>query len=269
MVMKLKIGLCMGAVGAYIAAIMPSLKHHRIRSDTVYYAHRGLHDNQSDAPENTMRAFERACEAGYGIEMDLQLTKDRQVVVFHDNTLKRVCSADGQVSDYTYEELQEFSVYGTDQRIPLFSDVLKLVDGRVPLIIELKYKNFSNRICIEADKFLRDYKGVYCIESFHPWALIWYRKHHPEICRGQLAMNFQRQEGNYEPQCLIIRHLLTNFLTRPDFIAYDLRDKEAISKNICRFFFGCPSYAWTVKSKQQLEKCRGYYDSFIFEGFMP
>lgn len=269
MKLKTELEMCLGTAAAYIAAIMPNLRRRRIGGNTVYYAHRGLHDNQSDAPENTMRAFERACDAGYGIEMDLQLTKDRQVVVFHDNTLKRVCSADGQISDYTYEQLQRFSIYGTDQKIPLFADVLKLVDGRVPLLIELKYKNFSNRICEEADRFLRDYKGVYSIESFHPWALMWYRKHHPEICRGQLAMNFQRQEGKYGLECFIVRHLLTNFLTRPDFIAYDLRDKEAVSKNICRGLFGCPSYAWTVKSKQQLDRCRKYFDCFIFEGFQP
>ncbi len=262
-------GVLFGTIGAYFAAIMPGLKHRRMHSPTIYYAHRGLHDNKTDAPENTMRAFARACEAGYGIEMDLQLTKDFKVVVFHDFTLKRVCSADGHVSDYTYQELRQFSIYGTDQRIPLFEDVLKLVDGRVPLIIEMKYRDFNNRICVEADKLLQDYKGEYCIESFHPWALIWYRKHRPEICRGQLAMNFQRQEGNYGPERMIVRHLLTNFLTRPDFIAYDLRDKEAVSKNICRHVFGCPSVAWTVRSKMQLEKCRPYYDSFIFEGFMP
>lgn len=266
--MKAEIGALFGAA-AYFLAIMPGWKHRRIQSDTVYYAHRGLHDNHSDAPENTLPAFERACEAGYGIEMDLQLTKDGQVVVFHDFALKRICSVEGQVSDYTYQELQKFPVCGTEQRIPLFRDVLKLVNGRVPLIIELKYKDFNNRICVEADKFLQEYHGAYCIESFQPWALIWYRRHRPEICRGQLSMNFQRQEGHYGPDKLVVRHLLTNFLTRPDFIAYDMRDKEAVSKNLCRRLFGCPSVAWTVRSRQQLERCRPYYDSFIFEGFMP
>jgi glycerophosphoryl diester phosphodiesterase len=267
--MKWEIGAGLGILGAYLAAITPGRKNRWMDTDTVFYAHRGLHDNQSDAPENTMRAFARACDMGYGIEMDIQLTKDRQVVVFHDNTLKRVCAADGQISDYTYQELQQFRVCGTDQKIPLFSEVLKLVDGRVPLIIELKYKNFSNRVCVEADKILSHYHGVYCIESFHPWALLWYRKHRPKICRGQLSMNFQRQEGNYQLQCFIVRHLLTNFLTHPDFIAYDLRDRGALSKNLCRRLYGCPSVAWTVRSRQQLEGCRKYYDAFIFEGFRP
>lgn len=267
--MKMNTGMCIGALGAYVAAIMPNLRSRRIRSDVVYYAHRGLHDNQSDAPENSMQAFARACDAGYGIEMDVQLTKDSQPVVFHDNTLRRVCSADGQVSDYTYQELQQFTLYETDQKIPLLADVLKLVNGRVPLIIEYKYKDFNNQVCVESDRLLRDYKGIYCIESFQPWALVWYRRHRPEIVRGQLSMNFQRQEGNYRLECLAIRHLLTNFLARPDFIAYDQRDKKAVSKNICRRIFGCPSVAWTVKSTRQLEHCRKYYDYFIFEGFCP
>ena len=267
--MKTEAGFMLGALGAYIYAIMPRIKKRPRRWKKVYYAHRGLFDNKSSAPENTLRAFKRAMDAGYGMEMDLQLTKDEQVVVFHDTDLKRVCGVPGRVCDYTYEELQRFSVYGTDQKIPLFKEVLELVGGRVPLIIELKYRNFSNRICEKADEFLKDYKGEYCIESFHPWALMWYRKHRPEIRRGQLAMNFQRQEGSYSPEQIVVRHLLTNFLGRPDFIAYDIRDKEALSKNICRKFFKCPSVAWTVRSPGQLEQSRPYYDYFIFEGFRP
>lgn len=107
------------------------------------------------------------------------------------------------------------------------------------------------------------------MESFNPFALLWYRRHRPEICRGQLSMNFQRQEGTYDPQQLIARHLLTNFLAKPDFIAYDIRDKEALSKNICRKWFHCPSVAWTVRSADELRKIKPYYDAFIFESFRP
>ena len=106
-----------------------------------YYAHRGLHDNETDAPENSMNAFKKAIDAGYGIELDVQLTKDRIPVVFHDETLKRVCGVDGRVRDYTYEELQQFRLCRSDERIPLFSDFLKLVDGKVPLIIEIKIQD--------------------------------------------------------------------------------------------------------------------------------
>ena len=82
-------------------------------------------------------------------------------------------------------------------------------------------------------------------------------------------MNFQRREANYTPERFAVRHLLLNFLAKPDFIAYDIRDKEAISKNLCRKLFGCPSVAWTVRSPKQLKTIAPYYDSFIFEGFLP
>lgn len=266
---KEELGLLFGTAAMYLMAIMPRRKNRADRMEGVFYAHRGLHEESVGIPENTMAAFARAVDAGYGIELDIQLTKDEQVVVFHDMDLKRLCCADGQVCDYTYEELQRFHVADSDERIPLLRDVLELVDGKVPLLVELKYRGFSNRICEKADALLSRYKGRYSIESFHPWALIWYKKHRPEICRGQLAMNFQRQEGNYGVECYAVRHLLLNFLAKPDFIAYDIRDRKAVSKNICRKLFGCPSAAWTVRSREQLEQIRPYYDSFIFEGFHP
>ena len=112
--------------------------------------------------------------------------------------------------------------------------VLQLVDGQVPLLVEMKCEDLGVHVCEKADGILKNYRGNYVMESFNPFALLWYRRHRPEICRGQLSMNFQRQEGTYDPQQLIARHLLTNFLAKPDFIAYDIRDKEALSKNICR-----------------------------------
>lgn len=262
-------GWLLGAAGAYLLAIMPGIRRHAEKMKGIYYAHRGLHNEDAGIPENTMAAFELAVENGYGIELDVQLTKDQQVVVFHDFDLKRVCSADGQVSDYTYEELKQFPILETQERIPLLADVLKLVNGRVPLLVEMKQKSFGSRVCERADRLLQKYRGEYSIESFHPWALMWYRKHRPEICRGQLAMNFQRQEGHYGPERFAVRHLLVNFLGKPDFIAYDIRDRKALSKNLCRWLFHCPSAAWTVRSKEQLEQVRPYYDSFIFEGFCP
>lgn len=262
-------GFLIGAAAVYLYAVMPNLRCRAGRMKGALYAHRGLHNRAAGVPENTMTAFRKAVEAGFGIELDIQLTRDEQVVVFHDMNLKRVCGAAGYVSDYTYEELQQFRIFDTEERIPLFADVLKLVDGRVPLLVELKYKNFSNRVCERADELLSQYDGEYVIESFHPWALMWYRRHRPEILRGQLSMNFQRQEGNYSPEQFLMRHLLMNFFGRPDFIAYDLRDCRAVSKNICRKVFGCPSAAWTVRSQEQLERIRPYYDAFIFEGFCP
>ena len=212
--------------------------------------------------------FGKAVDAGYGIELDVQMTADGKVVVVHDFNLKRISGVDKEIDQCTYEELQEYPIYGSDQRVPLFEDVLKAVDGKVPLIVELKYKEGS-KICEKAQELLNSYTGIYCIESFHPQVLVWYRKNYPHICRGQLSMNFERDENTKGAQYFALRHLLTNFLAKPDFIAYDCRAMHAVSKNICRNLFGCPSVAWTVKCQAQLDACSRSFDYFIFEGFAP
>lgn len=251
----------------YMGAILPRIFMRPATMPEVYYAHRGLHDNDSDAPENTLAAFAKAIEHGYGIELDVQLTKDGQVVVCHDYNLHRICGIERDVDSMTYEELKQYTIYESDETIPLFSDVLELVDGQVPLIIELKVKNMESEIAKKADELLQSYAGVYCIESFHPAALIWYRRNHPDVCRGQLATR-NALKGDKKAN-FILRHLLLNFLTVPDFIAYDINDKEAFSKNICRKLFRCPSVAWTIRSEEQLKDAEEYYDYFIFEGFLP
>ncbi len=262
-------GWLLTAAGAYLFAVMPHFGRRAGQMKGRFYAHRGLHNRKQGIPENTMAAFRSAVEAGYGIELDVQLTKDSEVVVFHDFDLKRICSVDGAVSDFTYRELSAYPVCGTQERIPRLEDVLELVGGRVPLLVELKYKNFGSRICERADALLQKYRGDYVIQSFHPWALRWYRRHRPEVCRGQLAMNFQRQEGHYHPAYFAVRHLLLNFLGRPDFISYDIRDRDSVSQTLCRKLFGCTMAGWTVRSQQQLEKAKNHYDAYIFEGFRP
>ena len=195
----------------------------------VRYAHRGLHDNSSDAPENSMKAFQKAVDAGYGIEMDVQLTKDKIPVVFHDETLDRMCGVDGKVWEFTFEELQEFHLADSEERIPKFEDVLALVDGNVPLIVEYKLDVPSTEVCEIADPMLQSYKGVYCIESFHPYAVKWYRDHRPEVIRGQLSQDFSKVE-KYKGKIIywMLSNLLTNVLTRPDFIAYNHKDADAV-----------------------------------------
>lgn len=253
----------------YLAAITPRLVRRPKRMPGLYYAHRGLHDIENGCPENTLSAFQRAVDCGYGIELDVQLTKDGQVVAAHDFNLKRICGIDREIDGCTYSELCAFSVLGTKERIPLLSDVLKLVNGKVPLIVELKYKKFGSRIARKTAEILDGYSGVYCVESFHPLALLWYRKYRPDICRGQLAMNFHRDDGKFHPVYYFPRHLLLNFLTKPDFIAYDHHAKTALSLTVCRVLFGIPCYAWTVRSLRELYACERVFDYFIFEGFLP
>lgn len=234
-----------------------------------FYAHRGLHDNKGDAPENSIAAFRLAVENGYGMELDVQLTKDRIPVVFHDGTLNRVCGVKGKVKDYTYEELQQFRLCKSQERIPLFADVLKMVDGRVPMIIEMKIHEDPATVCAIADELIREYKGVYCIESFHPLAVRWFYKNRPEVIRGQLSSRMV-EKGKAEPlHYVLVHYLMTNVLCRPDFIAYEHLHKNNISRVLTRNLFGALGVTWTIKSQEQLDACWNDFDLFIFEGFRP
>ncbi|MBE5922353.1 MAG: glycerophosphodiester phosphodiesterase [Lachnospiraceae bacterium] len=265
------IGVLLFLIILYLYAVMPRISGRPDRTPLygIYYAHRGLHDNKTDAPENSMAAFRKAVEAGYGIELDVQLTKDRIPVVFHDETLKRVCGVEGKVRDFTYEELQQFTICKSQERIPLFADFLKMVDGRVPLIIEIKIHEKAAVVCAAADELIRQYKGIYCIESFDPRAVYWYRKNRPEAIRGQLSSNFNKPGRKELITEFLVHYLLLNFLARPDFIAYEHTHKKNISRRICCNLFRALSVAWTIKSQQQLDGARDAFELFIFEGFIP
>ena len=232
-----------------------------------HYAHRGLHDNRTLAPENSLEAFRLAVEAGYGIEMDVQLTKDNIPVVFHDKTLKRLCGKDGYVWDYTLEELQQNTLADSQERIPTFKEVLDLVEGKVPLIIEYKMDRPTTKVCELGDQPLNDYNGVYCIESFHPKAVRWYRKHRPEIVRGQLSMDFSKDEKYNAPYFVVMTYLLSNFITRPDFIAYNHKDEHILSRRLCKKLGGL-SVAYTIKNQESYEKVKEAFDLFIFDSFI-
>ncbi len=258
-------------VGLYLLAIMPRMLHKPDKKpfQGVLYAHRGLHDNKTQAPENSMAAFRKAVEAGYGIELDVQLSKDRVPVVFHDFTLKRICGVEGKVSDYTYEELQQFRLCQSEERIPRFDDFLKMVGGRVPLIVELKIEWIDVAVCPQVDERLRQYKGVYCIESFNPLGLLWYRRHHNTVMRGQLSDAFLQEEGLKGFLYFALEHMLLNFVTKPDFIAYNHKYYWTLSRQICKKLYGNLAVAWTIKSQKELNARRRDFDLFIFDSFIP
>jgi len=242
------------------------------------YAHRGLHDNRTIAPENSMAAFKKAVDAGYGIELDVQLTKDGIPVVFHDFSLERVARYEegnekvcGKVIDYTFDELSKFHLLDSDERIPKFEDFLKLVDGKVPLIIELKIEGFDISVCETVDKLLCDYKGVYCIESFNPLGLLWYKKNRKDVFRGQLSQEFFRapEKEFHTPLHFMLSFLNFNFLTRPDFIAYNHMHSNNLSRMLCHGLFKKTAAAWTIRSQAELNRNKKHFDIFIFEGFIP
>ncbi len=255
----------------YFLAIKPRLGRRKTFAPFmgVYYAHRGLHDNESEAPENSLPAFKKAVKAGYGIELDVQLTKDRVPVVFHDFTLERACNKPGKVYDYTYEELQQFSLFKSGEKIPRFEEVLNAVAGKVPLIVEIKLEWMDLLVCNIVDVILKEYKGLYCVESFNPLVLTWYRRYHNDVLRGQLSDAFIKT-GEYKGLLYwLLQNLLLNWMTKPDFIAYNHKYADNVSRRLCRKLYKNPAAAWTIKSRQELDAAKEEFDIFIFDSFIP
>ncbi len=255
----------------YLLAIKPRLSKRREWAPfkEVYYAHRGLHDNSSQAPENSMLAFRKAVKAGYGIELDVQLTKDRIPVVFHDFTLERACKDSKKVYEYTYEELQRFSLFDSEEKIPKLEDVLKEVNGRVPLIVEIKLEWMDLTVCTVVDRLLREYKGLYCVESFNPLVLTWYRRYRNDVLRGQLADAFLKTGEFKGVLYFFLQNLLLNWMTRPDFIAYNHKYADNLSRKLCQKLYRNTAAAWTIKTQQELDDAKECFDIFIFDSFIP
>ena len=227
------------------------------------YAHRGLHGN--GVPENSLQAFQRAVEAGYGSELDVHLLADGNLAIMHDSPLKRTTGADGVIEDLTTEQLSNFRLEETNETIPLLADVLTLYNGKAPLIVELKpVGNNTAELCEKVCALLDNYRGVYCIESFDPRCVRWFRKHRPDIIRGQLTEDFFKSPTSKLPGVIkfIMKHQLTNFLTYPDFIAYRFSDRNTISNTLCRKLWKASMVSWTLISQQE-------YDTAVREGWIP
>ena len=233
------------------------------------YAHRGLHGN--GVPENSMLAFRKALEGGYGIEFDVHQMKDGTLAVIHDSSLKRTAGVDVLIEDLTLEDLDKYRLEGTDEKIPLFSELLELYDGKAPLIIELKAHGNHAALTEAVCNAMENYKGVYCMESFDPRVVQWLRKNRPEIIRGQLAENFLKAKHN--SLNIVIKFIMTNhlmnFLTLPDFVAYKFDDRKNLGTWICRNFWKLKGVTWTVRSKEDYETAIAEGWIPIFENFVP
>lgn len=242
--------------------VFPAVRRHPDREmfRGRYIAHRGLHGG--GVPENSMEAFRIAADRGYPIETDIHVTKDGRVAVFHDDTLDRMCGREGKPEDLTLDELQELTLAGTEQTIPSLEEVLELIDGRVPLLIEFKCTSLAvtKRLCEAAAPVLDAYKGKYAIQSFFPFVMRWYKKHRPKVMRGQLAEGFYKDAFPRQ----LAGALLFNVLSRPDFIAYDWRNRRNVFFRLCTRLGAMP-LGWTFRSQEELGEARRYYKGYIFE----
>lgn len=232
------------------------------------FAHRGLHNDTR--PENSLSAFKAAKEKGYGVELDLHLLKDGTLAVFHDHTLIRMAGKDGTVEALTAEDLTQIHLNDTAETIPTFEEVLALFDGTVPLIVELKAAKNHGALVDAAVRALRGYRGAYCIESFDPRCLWHLRRWHPEIIRGQLSQNFMKSDEKLSGATkFVLTHLLTNFLTRPDFVAYKFTDRKQWGVTLARKLWGVQGVVWTLTDNSQHETALAEDYLPIFEHYEP
>ena len=227
-------------------------------------AHRGYHDESLKIPENSMPAFKRAIENNYIIELDVHLLKDGNIVVFHDDDLKRMTNLEKNLKDTTYEEIQNLKLNNTENKIPLLSEVLDLVKDRVPIIIELKTDLKTGKLETKLMEILKRYKGRFAVKSFNPLSVYWFKKNYPDIVRGQLAEDFKNNN-----MCFIKKKILSNMwfniISKPDFISYNI---ESMPNNLVeKYRKKHIVLGWTVRNKVQYEKGKKYCDNLICENF--
>jgi len=234
-----------------------------------YYAHRGLHSR--GVPENSMAAFREAKNAGYGIELDIHLLKDGNLAVIHDHSLLRTVGEDVNIEDLTAEDLEKYTLEGTQEKIPLFSEVLELYRGEAPLIVELKATSKNHgALCEAACDMLEKYGGPYCLESFDPRCVAWLRKHRPHLIRGQLTENFFRSNSKLPGIVkFVMKYNLLNVATRPDFVAYRFTDRKNISNFLCRKLWRVQGVTWTLRTKEDFDIALQENWIPIFENFEP
>ena len=233
------------------------------------YAHRGLHDAQR--PENSMAAFRAAVESGYGAELDIHLMKDGNLAVIHDSSLKRTAGVDLRIEDLDATSITAYHLNNTQEQIPLLPQVLEIFEGRAPLIVELKTVNRNHAaICRAASQLLDNYHGQYCIESFDPRVVAWFRRHRPDVIRGQLSENWMRAKLS-APSIFkwVMTHHIANVYTRPDFIACRFEDRNVAGTKICRGFWKVQGVSWTIRTIDDFKTAVDEGWIPIFEGFVP
>lgn len=228
-------------------------------------AHRGLHSET--APENSIRAFEAAVEAGYPIECDVRLSADGVPIVFHDDRLDRLTDGTGPLGDVEAEQLLEYTLLDTDECIPRLETVLDVVDGTVPILVELKNTNRPGALESAVTDCLASYDGEFAVQSFNPLVVAWFRRNQPEWPRGQLSGFFDREDAGVF-QRTVMKRLLPNVYTRPDFVSYahESLPYPPVSRSRER---GTPVLAWTVRTEAHLKRIDPFVDNVIFEAFRP
>lgn len=226
---------------------------------TKLIAHRGLHKGV-EIPENSLLAFKNTVEKNYGIELDITISKDNQIVVFHDETLNRLCNVNGNIQEFDYAFLRKLKLYETNEYIPLFSEVLKIVDSKVFLFIEIKKHKNIGFLEVKLCDLLSNYFGEYYICSFEKDILTWFRKNKSVIKRGLIFEPLNIKFQKYNKLIFLYKY----FKTRPDFISLEYSLFNSDIHKFCKkknLFVS----VWTIDSKEKYQKVNSLVDALIFE----
>lgn len=257
--------VCAGAAWLFAIAPAKSRPEQRRPFEKRNCAHRGLYDAAKGIPENSLAAFRAAAEHGYGVELDTRLTKDGAVVIAHDGDLFRMTGKHAIVEESTLAELQQLSLQGTAETVPLFADALKILCGAgVPVIVEVKTTPKARReaLCSAVLEIMDRFDGDLCVESFDPFIVRWFRRHAPELLRGQLTS--QANDLGLSPfMGFLASRVMFNCLGRPQFIAHHV-GKKSLSVRVCEAL-GAMRVCWTAHDRTQEPQ----NDTVIFEHFLP
>lgn len=233
------------------------------------YAHRGLHD--ADRVENTLSAIAAAINSGYGIEIDVNLSKDGEAMIFHDRELVRLCGRPERLKDLTAAELNEITYFDFLETIPTLAQGLQLIDGRVPLLIEIKTRPGEKVGPLEAAvaRALKGYDGPVAVMSFSPESMAWFAEHAPQYLRGQIATSFiEHGYGLGWQKRRELTQLESVAISQPDFVAYNILFLPTAPVRQLRAL-GMPILTWTVKDEVLKARAAAYADQIIFEGVDP
>lgn len=234
---------------------------------SIPFAHRGLHTDDRVIPENSMLSFQQAIQNGYAIELDVHLSADGKVMVFHDENLRRMTGIDRNIAEADSKELQELSLLGSRQCIPQLEDVLTLTAGRVPLLIEIKNTGRVGKLEKSLLAILKYYSGPYAVQSFNPLTVGYFRKMAPDMVRGQLSGSLAGVELPFYKK-LLLKYLLLNFISQPHFVAYE---KGFLPPWLARILKQKQLFllVWTVRNQTEAQRLPAYIDNIIFELFAP
>jgi len=231
-------------------------------------AHRGLW-SPDGPPENSLGAFQAACAAGYGIELDVQLSADGEAMVFHDEDLERMTGVAGRLADYSAADLGLLRLKGSDERVPTLLETLALVGHRAMVHVELKTP-FGKVGPLEqrVHEVIIDHNGPVCVIGFNPYSHAWFAERFPGVLRGLDSYSYKRAPHMEEEQRASFARLEHVAIAKPHFLALGL---DMLPSHLAKGFRveGLPIVAWTVRDPAQWESVRDGCDNQIFEGYRP